>query len=233
MPVDHEPARHALRACRAHVVLREDLEHRGAHHPHHDRQREDGDRDRRERELAEVGERIVEERRVDERRHPAEDAGREEQEQGRQPEAGDADPDQPRDARGIVARRVAADGGDHAERDADERGDEEGEDHQLERDRDGAPEDVAHGLRVAVRVAEVALDDAGGPVPVLLRVGPREAEVLAGLLLHLLGGGHVGPEEHVDDVARHQAHHQEDDDRDPDDGRDREQEAAGSESEHR
>ena len=47
-------ARRALGPRRAHVVEVQHLEHRRAHHPHHDREREDGDRDRRQDELLEV-----------------------------------------------------------------------------------------------------------------------------------------------------------------------------------
>ena len=95
-------ALHALRARGAHVVLAQHLEHRRAHHPHHDREREDRDRDRRQDELAQVLDRVLVERDVRERRHPAEDARGEEQEQRREPEVRDADPDEAADARGVV-----------------------------------------------------------------------------------------------------------------------------------
>ncbi len=82
---------------------------------------------------------------------------------------------------------------------------------------------VGHGLGVAEREAEVALDDAADPAPVLLGVGAVEAELLAGLVLDLLARGQIAAEEDVDDVARQQPDHEEDPDRDSDQGRDREE----------
>ncbi len=125
MAEDDPATRNALRAGGAHVVLREHLEHRRAHHAHHDRHREDGDRERGQEELAQVRTEIVERRHVRERRHPSEGARGEEEQERREPEARDADADQAGDAGEIVARAVPPHGGDDAERDADNDGDEE------------------------------------------------------------------------------------------------------------
>ena len=70
--------------------------------------------------------------------------------------------------RALVGGAVAPDGGDDAERDADDGGDQEPEDDQLERDRERVDEDVRDRLGVAEREAEVALEDAADPAPVLL-----------------------------------------------------------------
>ena len=118
---DHGSPADALGPGGADVVLPEHLEHRRAHHAHHDRHREHRDRDRREDELAQVPDRVVPGGDVGERGDPAEDARREEQQQRREPEAGNAEPDQAADARAVVGGAVALDGGDDAERDADER----------------------------------------------------------------------------------------------------------------
>ena len=83
-------------------------------------------------------------------------------------------------------------------------------------------DDVRDGLGVAEREAEVSLQDAADPAPVLLRVGAVQAELLARLLLDLLAGGLVAAEQDVDDVAGQQPDHEEDPDRDHEERRDRE-----------
>ena len=128
VPRDHDLALHPFRARRAHVVLPEHLQHRGADHAHHDREREHGDRDRREDELAQVLDRVLVDRRVGERRHPAEHARGEEEQERREPEVGDRDADQAAHAGDVVVRAVALDGREDAEREADHDGDEEPED---------------------------------------------------------------------------------------------------------
>ena len=166
-------------------------------------------------------ERVLERGDVGERRDPAEDARGEQEQEGRQPEARNAEPDQAADARADVVAAVALDGGEHAEGHADERRDQKREDDELERDRHRVADDVRDRLGVAERVAEVSLQDATDPAPVLLRVGAVQAELLARLLLDLLARGLVAAEEDVDDVARQQPDHEEDPDRDDEERRDR------------
>ncbi len=201
MPRDHDLLLDPLRARGAHVVLPEHLEHRCPDHPHHDREREHGDRDRRQDELAQVLDRILVEGHVCERRHPAEHPGGEEEQERREPEVGDADADEAADARRVVVLAVALDGREHAERDTDDDGDQEAEEHELGRDRECVDQDLRNRLRVAEREPEVALEDVADPAPVLLCVRPVEAKLLPGRRLLLVGDREVAAED-VDVVPR-------------------------------
>ena len=98
------------------------------------------------------------------------------------PEDGRADADQREDHRAVVERRGAVRRGDHAGRDADDQGDQQRGDAQLDRGAEELAQLAGDRLVGAHRVAEIEGEGRLQEVGVLDRQGPVETELLADAL---------------------------------------------------
>jgi hypothetical protein len=128
-------------------------------------------------------------------------------------------------AQDVVEAGVLLDGAEHAERNTDQRREGEREAGEPGGDRDARQDLGERRLLGDVGIAEVAVREADDPVDVLGHERLVEAELALepGLVGRIDQAG--GREQDVGDVARHQAQHHEDEDRDAEQGQQHQQEA--------
>src|SRR3990170_886111 len=220
--VDHRPLRQALGPRGPDVVVADDLQHLGAG------ESRDGGADvvglsqRRPDKLLEILRGTVHERHELERREISEepDEAVEEEHPGEKDRQGE-----PADAyhtHQVVRPGVLADRGNDPERDRPDKGDDDRQEREFHGAGEALLEDVRHGPALRVGVAEVPSEGVAQPGEVLDDHGPVEAELVADLLdLLLLDGTRLGPgliDEDLRDVAWHQPHQDEDQDRGSEEG---------------
>ena len=105
---------------------------------------------------------------------------------------------------------VAADGGEDAGGDAEHQREGDGEHRQLEGHGQALEDERDHGLAGAPRGAEVAVGEPAEPAPVLHAPRLVEAEEALELRHHRRAHDGVGADHLLDDRARDQAQHEED-----------------------
>ena len=145
------------------------------------------------------------------------------------------------DHRAGVGRRVALVGGDDSERDADEDGEREGDDGQLDRRRQAFDEDLGDAATLAERVAEVAREQVPEerdelvpdrlvePVALVERIAGRRRRPLAEGGAARIAGDHAGHDEHGgDDPEQHRDRRNQTVDDETDHGNDMEWGRAGA-----
>ena len=220
---DDAPVAQPLRACRAHVVLLQRLEHRPAHEPREERHRPEAERDRRQ-DLVLPGRPAARRQRTTLQRDEVD-------QQRRDQEARDRVEDVREDHRAVVDGGVVPERGDHPERDAEHDREEERVDAELDRLREVRLDDV---VDVAAaddeRRAEVERDDALDVVGVLDVPGLVEVELALEVALDGLRHRSLRLPERVALDLPHHHERQEDDDQDH---RDRPEDAPDDELQHR
>ncbi len=209
---DHDALVEALGAGGAHVVGVQDLQHGAAcvsHQHGRDGIAEDecGHDHRRQ-----IGPEILERADVARCRKPAQRHREEQDQHDAQPEIRRRQPPKRERVRGVVERGVPVDGGDDACSEPYGQRDDDGEESQLERDRQLLENEVEHRLLDAHRFAEVTLEHATGPVQVAHRQRVVEVELFVQVRDHARVPVFAGEDERR--VARQQLLQAEDQDRD-------------------
>ena len=219
MAHEDEPLSHALGACRAHVVLAEDLEHAGPREA-----REEGGEVGAEGEAREdqVGERLPDvpgDRLVADDGEEIEPEREQDDEHEAEPEARERQAHQRDEPGRVVDPRIAEGGGEEPGRDPQPDREDEGEGDEGEGRRHPPQELFGDARLVVQRLAEVAVEDPGQPLPVADVEGAVQAELVAELLDGLRGplaphhheggvpgnhvdegeGGHAEAEQHGDE----------------------------------
>ena len=174
----HPPPRHALELCHLHVVAFQRVDHRRPHHPEHVRHDHDDQGRHREHELFRVRPRRGARH---EHRNRGEQVpyhrGEEDDQDHRHDELRQRGDGQCRDRQHVIEHAVPARRGEHAESHADQRADRAGQDHEDQRVQDPPADERAHRRPVGQRLAEVTVQDAGEPGPVLLDRRPVQAQL--------------------------------------------------------
>ena len=234
MARDHELLEHALGAGGADVVLVEHFQQRGADHARDHGAVAVADRHRRPDELREIGERIDIDRRERDRRQPVEQREQGEHDQHAEPERRDRQAADRQNPDHIVDPGIAEQRGQRAHRNGEQ--DRDHGRHQGDLQRQFEPQrDLLHHRPLGPhRLAEVELRHADHPLAELDEQRLVEAESLALQLDRLLrDAAAVAAQLDLDDVARHDAQHEEHEHRHADQRRDHQQDAVDGVAEHK
>ena len=164
---NHHPFREALAACRAGIVFPVHLQHGRAGDPRHERHLIEAERERRKEELLQIGERIVPQSGVAQRRHPREKQYKEIYDQDAHPEVWQSHPGNRDDPGDIVGGGILLDRGDQAQWHSDDGGDHHRQNGQFERDRKLLGEVIGNRLLEEHGLAEVQVDHVPYPLAVL------------------------------------------------------------------
>src|SRR5262245_55202047 len=135
--VDDDALAQALGPRRAHVVLAQHLEERGARHAHGGGGEPEPEHGGGEEELLEIRPRIVPEARVPEGRDPAEPDRREGDDERAEPEVGEGQPGDGSHPTRVVRGLVLPGGRDDADGNGDDQPEDQREHRELDRDRNG------------------------------------------------------------------------------------------------
>ncbi len=211
MAADDDALAHAFGARRADIVLVHHLDDGGAQHARDHRRVAVAYGQRRPDELREVGDRVLPQRGEGDRRQPIEEVQQRQDHQHAQPERGHGEPGDGDEADDVVDPGVAQQRRDGAERQRHRHGDEHRQDGELEGELEAQPDLVDDGALRPHRFAEIERDEPDHPVAEL--GGERLIEAKPGALAldHVLRDiAAFAAQLELDDVAGHDAEHDED-----------------------
>ena len=221
----------ALGARGAHVVGREDLQHRAARMPHEHRGDRVAEHEGRHDQRGQVAPPVVERADIARCRQPAKRHREQQDQHDAEPEIRRRQSPKRDDVRGVVPRGIALHRGHDPGRNADRERDDDRQERELERHRQLLEDELEHRLAQAHRFAQVSLYDA--PYPVAVPHGQRIVEMELLVEVGHDAGIAVLAGEHQRRIAGQQLLQAEDQHRHEDERRHDRGDAADEERQHR
>src|SRR5579864_5549393 len=205
VPPHHRAAWQALRARRAHVVVRQHVAERRLHEARHHRADAEAERDARQHEAARPPGRALREADEPRGRQPFQDHAEVPRQDRPEPEHRHGQGPSVVPAQRGRERRPRPRGREHARGKRDQHDHGERPQRELQRQRQGAPDELGHRRAVDERMPQIAVRDPDDPPPVLQRERPVQAEIRP-QGAQLVGGAAV-PENDLRRVPRQRGHH--------------------------